>query len=73
VSKFNKIGDFSWARTWGGTEAEGWSRVAVNASQSVYVLGGFNGQVDFDPGPGEDWHSGYLDIFLCKIPPDGNW
>ncbi|MGB2929584.1 MAG: hypothetical protein WBB70_11795, partial [Desulfobacterales bacterium] len=75
ISKYNTNGDFLWVRTWGGLEIwESVRAVAVNSSQSVIATGVFTGQVDFDPGPGEDWHSGMIcDIFLCKIPPDGNW
>jgi hypothetical protein len=73
VSKFNTSGDFFWARTWGGTDSDHSDDVAVSTSQSAYVTGYFIGPVDFDPGPGEDWHYGNLDVFLCKIPPDGNW
>jgi hypothetical protein len=77
VSKFNTSGDFLWARTWGGTSGDGGSDVAASSSQSAYITGAFVRQVDFNPGPGEDWHSsatdtGY-DVFLSKIPPDGNW
>jgi hypothetical protein len=66
-----------WARTWGGAgEADDCGQgVAVDGSGNSYVCGAFQGLVDFDPGPGEDWHwhDGYRHSFLSKFPPDGNW
>jgi hypothetical protein len=35
----------------------------------------FSGVCDFDPGPGLDYHtpSTGWDVFVLKMPPDGNW
>lgn len=62
-----------WTRVWGGTSNDYGIGVAVDSSGSSYICGGFSNLIDFDPGPGEDWHDGYQDAFLSKFPPDGNW
>jgi len=75
LSKFDSGGDFQWARTWGGVDSDDGYRVATDGSGNIYVTGGFNGTVDFDPGDGTDEHISYgnYDVFLSKFPPDGNW
>jgi len=78
LSKFDSSGVFTWARTWdGGPSSWCGSGVSLAAclSGETYVTGYFYGSVDFDPGPGEDWHTstGDTDIYLSKFPPDGNW
>jgi len=75
LGKFSSSGEFQWVRTWGGTESEAGYGTAADSSGSVYVTGYFEDTVDFDPGPGVDEHTSndYVDAFLSKFPPDGNW
>jgi hypothetical protein len=75
LSKFDYNGEYLWARTWGGTGPDAAYAVAVGDSQSAYVTGYFDEEVDFDPGPGTDMHicNGGGDTFLCKFLPDGYW
>ncbi len=63
--------DYIGARTWGGTERdEGWG-IQYDADGNVYITGGFNGSVDFDPGVWPDLHesNGATDAYLTKISP----
>jgi len=75
LSKFNSNGDFQWACTWGGSDADLGNGIAVDASGNAYVAGLFEGTVDFDPGPGVDEHTsnGYGDIFLSKFSSSGEF
>jgi len=75
LSKFDSAGEFQWARTWGGSDNDGGSGVAIDGSGNAYITGYFYETVDFDPGPGADEHTsnGEWDIFLSKFPPDGDW
>jgi len=75
LSKFDLSGNFQWARTWGGADSDMGYAIAMDDSGSIYITGGFQNIVDFDPGGGTDEHTsnGSADIFLSKFPPDGNW
>lgn len=66
--------NFEWAKQMGGTGADNGQSVAVDASGNVYTTGGFEGTVDFDPGPGESilTSAGYTDIFISKVSASGN-
>jgi hypothetical protein len=81
VSKFDSEGIFQWAVTWGGDAdtygdyCEGLG-VAADSLGNVFVSGYFQshvGPVDFDPGPGEDFHESYKlsDAFLSKFDGSG--
>ncbi len=80
LSKFDSMGNFGWARTWGGP---GWDMgigVAADSSGNSYVAGTFEGTVDFAPsGPpcndDPDFHNshGGQDAHLAKYLPDGCW
>lgn len=71
-------GQFRWAVSWGNLSE--YDHVAlINGDQwgSVYVLGDFRGQVDFDPGPGvvmksheDDW---YEVFYLSKFDSSGQF
>lgn len=75
LSKFDDTGDFMWALTWGGTGGDNGNGVDACPFGPIYVTGGFNGTVDFDPGPGvlELTSVGTSDVFLSKILPTGSW
>ena len=69
------LADGGWARTWGGSDGDAATGVAVDGSGNSYVTGQFAGAVDFDPGSGVDSHTsnGGSDIFLTKFDPAGNF
>ena len=54
VSRYTRDGEHVWTRSIGGS---GWDRVrdvAVDENEILYIVGSFENQVDFDPGPEED-------------------
>jgi hypothetical protein len=77
LSKFDSSGTFVWARTWGGSDDDEGSGVAVDGSGNVYVTGDFQGtSVDFNPDPTSvDPHSsnGSEDTFLSKFDSSGTF
>ncbi len=74
LSKFDSSGDFEWARTWGGYGYDRGFGVAADGSGNVYVTGGFNFNVDFDPGGGGSHTSnGDTDVFLSKFDSSGDF
>lgn len=51
VVKLTSAGNFAWAETFGGTGHEiGWA-IAVDPAGVVYLVGSYQGTVDFDPDP----------------------
>jgi hypothetical protein len=66
--------DAGWAKTWGGTGLVEAKDVTIDDYGCIYVVGGFQGTVDFDPGPGvvERTSNGSNDAFFCKYDPLGN-
>jgi hypothetical protein len=62
--------------TWGGTGYEGTlgTGVAVDSHNDVYVVGDFEGTVDFDPGPGvyELTAPGHS-VFVVKLSSSGEF
>ncbi|OHB63576.1 MAG: hypothetical protein A2Y76_01900 [Planctomycetes bacterium RBG_13_60_9] len=75
LSKFDSSGNYIWARTWGGIGADYGCEVEWDESGILYVMGDFEGEVDFNPGPGMDSHmsNGWHDIFLSKFDSFGNF
>src|SRR3569832_2058761 len=54
ICKLNASGNLVWAKSFGGVSSGPTSgyRVAVDASNNVYICGTFAASVDLDPGPG---------------------
>lgn len=52
VAKYDSSGNFAWAHSFGSTGTDRVWSGAVDRSGNVLVTGGFEGTVDFDPGPG---------------------
>ncbi|MCK4719030.1 SBBP repeat-containing protein, partial [bacterium] len=80
LSKFDSLGNFDWARTWGGSFLDEGFGVAADGSGNVYVIGDFDFIVDFAPtdppcneDPDEHTSNGDLDVSLTKYLPDGCW
>lgn len=72
--KLSWNGEFMWAVSFGGLSSDSSYSVQVDSEGNGYVLGVFNGAVDFDPGPGEDWFTADRnDIFLSKYTADGEY
>ena len=63
---------FGWAISVDGASAEGWA-ITRDAAGNVYVIGAFNGTVDFDPGPGTYslTSTGGYDDFVAKYTSAG--
>ncbi len=77
LCKLDSNGDYLWALSWGasglGDHVEGWG-VTTDEDDNSYMVGLFDGTVDFDPGP--EVHNEVSDGFgsyLLKLLPDGTW
>lgn len=80
ISKLNSAGDFIWAKNFvvPFTSFSDISDIITDASNNVYVTGGFAMNVDLDPGPGTyTLGSGTSlasnQIFVLKLDPIGNF
>ena len=84
LTKINSDASYGWTYTIGGTGDKQSYGLITNSSGNVYLIGWFNGTVNFDPTPGTDikTSNGGNDIFLTKflasppaqeLPPTGNF
>ncbi len=75
IVKLGTDGSYSWAVTWGGIPRVRSQDIVIDGNGNVIVCGGFDGVVDMDPGPGEDWHDSeeVSACFFSKFDPDGNF
>lgn len=73
--KLDSNNNFGWVVTLGGTEDCSSRYLYIDKNQDLYILGGFKGTVDFNPGPGEEikTSTGYFDIYLSKFDRSGVW
>jgi len=64
-----------WPLIWGAYGYDVGNGIAIDDSGNIYVTGVFEGNVDFDPGPGVDVHSGkgYGAGFFSKFYADGEF
>jgi hypothetical protein len=78
VSKFDSAGNFLWADSAGTPDSEAAYGVSTDSAGSIYVTGGFQGTMDFDPGPGTAYltsiaPSNGSDLFVWKLDSNGNY
>lgn len=73
VTKLDASGELVWAKQIGGNIQAYCRASAVDASGNLYMVGDFQGTVDFDLGPGSFalTSAGGNDIFVCKWNADG--
>jgi len=71
VCKLDADGNFLWVKQAGGTGYDGGLDIAVDSAGNCYVTGYFEGSVSF--GATTLTSSGELDIFVCKLDPNGNF
>ncbi|MFC1783371.1 SBBP repeat-containing protein, partial [Planctomycetota bacterium] len=75
VSKLYADGGYGWTVTFGGTASDECLDVAVDSAGGVFVLGNFQGSVDFNPTGPADIHvsNGAGDIFINRLNADGSY
>ena len=79
LSKFDSNGEFHWARNWHGQGLMGLRPLSPGVSTDgkgyIFVTGGFNDSVDFDPGPETEEHIsiGNVDVFLSSFDTSGGF
>ena len=80
LTVFDTMGNFEWARTWGGEFGDYSTGVTTDSSGYIYVTGGYEDIVNFAPSdppcnevPDEHTSNGGIDAFLTKYSLDGCW
>ncbi|MEX0968516.1 MAG: hypothetical protein WD077_14890, partial [Bacteroidia bacterium] len=76
ITKFNKNGNFIWAKQLLGTIGSNYPySLAIDAFGNIHISGEFRNTVDFDPGPGifSLTSSDYRNGFVLKLDADGNF
>jgi len=48
ILKLDQFGDYRWAKTFGSTEYDGGTSIALDTQRNIYTTGNFSGTVDFD-------------------------
>lgn len=75
ITKLDQNGNLLWAKQFMGPLNGSGSSITLDTSGNIYIMGIFNGTVDFDPGPNVfQLYSDHLfDIYICKLSPAGNF
>lgn len=74
ICKLNASGNFAWAKSMGNGAVNIGKSVAIDFFGNVYTTGSFEGNVDFDPGPGTFFlYSPSDNIFISKLDSSGNF
>ncbi len=75
ISKFDANGNYLWTRTIEGTSSESVTKLKINASSELVVLGEFSGVTDFDPSLSTQTitSNGSKDIYLARFDLNGNY
>jgi hypothetical protein len=69
IQKLDSLGNFIWAKQFGGSGNEACYSLTTDGSNNIYSTGYFNNTVDFDPGVGvfNLTSAGSVDIYIQKL------
>ena len=67
-------GDLLWVKAMSGTGNNYGIDISIDNAGNIYIVGAFEGSVDFDPGAGttELTSAGDFDIFITKLDNNGD-
>ena len=73
VQKLNAEGDYIWGKAYGNQGREDGLSITTDQNGNIYHTGYFQSEVDFDPGTGLGIlnGSGFFDLYMQKLDPDG--
>jgi hypothetical protein len=68
IAKYDSAGNYIWAEGIGGVNQDDAFGLCKDASDNIYITGGFSGTTDFDPGANTATLSpaGMSDVFIAK-------
>ncbi len=75
IIKTDALGNFIWAKTFGGSSDDRPAAIAVTPNNSLFIAGSFAGTADFDPGIGTVTESsfGFTDGYLLQLNSTGDF
>jgi len=75
LTKLNPDGTYGWTKTWGSTLNDFSFNLRLNSSNEVYIIGSFQGTVDFDPSGATNTivSVGQEDAYVSKFDSSGNY
>ena len=75
VTKYTTNGNFVWAKSIGGSFDDAVMDLKKDRQGNLYLVGFYQGTVDFDPGPGVSnlTTSGFTNTFILKLDKDANF
>lgn len=75
VLKLSSNRDLVWVKSLNSTDFSILPEMSLDGVGNIYVVGGFRGTVDFDPGSGifSMTSTGNVDMFITKLTTDGNF
>ena len=75
VAKYDNWGNLIWAKSIGGVGADYASSIVLDQDSNIFIAGGFEGTVDFDPGPAIQQVIGNAvqDAFVLELGNAGNF
>ncbi len=75
ISKLDASGNLLMAKQFGGNTIDNVYNIAIDASESIYTIGLFQGTADFDPGPATFnlTSTGGKDIYISKLDATGSF
>ncbi|MBL7850136.1 MAG: VCBS repeat-containing protein [Cyclobacteriaceae bacterium] len=73
--RLDASGNYTWSKTWGSTGPESAYGLVNDITGNLFIAGGFQNTVDFDPGPGTAnlTSAGSTEIYVSKLDPSGNY
>ncbi|MFC2110595.1 SBBP repeat-containing protein [Bacteroidota bacterium] len=75
IQKLDSNGNFLWVRQIGNSDSEFGSSISTDTNLDIYIVGNFNGTVDFDPDNGITnlTSNGSSDIYILKLDSNGSF
>jgi len=74
ILKLNSAGNLVWVKQMGGTSNDKGSSITLDDNGNIYIVGGFSGLADFNPGTGVyNMIANDHDIFITRLDNQGSF
>ena len=74
ITEYDTAGNFHWVKQIGGTLGDFFNDMQMDPAGNIIITGGFQGTVDFDPGPGVHTETSVgANSFILMLDNNGNF